>query len=231
MPKLFLFSGGSRGNLPKVTIKDKRDKDWLQATINSAPHSRYNKLVFCYDYQLGDYDILKSINYGFYGDITKQEIEKVIVGLKRTVSMYKVPKSGYAVGDDLFCLFGFFGDVLVVVGILAQKWAVSLGGFFACVFLGIVANCLIRNCFYQRLLRREKQIKAFLDRENRKLKGKKIEWITGDFGAYLVLVYDGPEYFLEGRRVGLQPTQTRLVLNTEVDVKLSQKNRAIGMPV
>ena len=207
--------------LSRSPADEKRDRDVFRASINAAPKPEHNKLVFRYDYRIEDYNFASCIHYGFDGTITKPKIKQIAVGLKRAVSMYKVPRSAYVVGDGLCCLFSVVGLILVVFGMTRQKEVFSGVGFFVCFLIGIVANCVVQWFLDQRLLKREKQIRAFLDIENKALKEKGIKWSTGKYGAYLMLTYtQTDEFFGKTGVVAGCLNQGSIVLNTEAGARL-----------
>ena len=155
--------------------------------LRKIPIAQSNEMIFHYLFSTKDYDTSTFDALKFKNAIQRAEMDQVISELKNVVSMYEV----YPEGDRIAPYLIYGG---LALGVLLAMAGAALGLGNAC-FVPIPV-CFIIGCFLtqglrimykKKLLRREKEIKGYLDQANLTWSGRGVRWTTGQYGTYLML--------------------------------------------
>ena len=157
--------------------------------VRSAPRAGNNEMVFKYDFNLKDFNTNSFNAAKFEGAIQRSEIEEMKIGLRNAVTLYEIERQGDPIGGYVMLGCCGLGFLSAIGGGIAGIGALSVGGFWGCVIIGVCLAMLFGAMFKKKLLKREQQIRAYLDQVNMNVSFKGLRWTTGRYGGYLMLSY------------------------------------------
>ena len=177
-----------------------RKQSVFTIAIKSRPKPTQNSLVFHYDYNLLDFNTTSFNPASFQGAYLLTEIEELKQALRARVNFYEIhpDKTEELVNCVMCCCcilsFVFLPAILLFLG------------------AGILCLTCIGGIFRKSLMKRERQIQKVLSETNQKIAGRGFSWMTGKYGAYLILSRD-PSRALGGQIPLLIDNIPRNVLN------------------
>ena len=165
-----------------------RNNPFLQA-LRSAPRPGKNEMVFPYDYSLRDYNTNTFNATKFEGAIQRSEIEEMKIGLRNAVTNFEVSRNGNPIGG--YVLLGSCGLGILLAVVLAAAGLGPIGSlaFWACIIFGVLFAYCGQGIWTKKLLKREREVRDYLNQVNSNWMSRGLRWTTSRYGAYLLLTH------------------------------------------